>query len=207
MKKRLLIIVFVLVGMTKMNAQEKGDIELGFDMGVNLSVVSDGNGNATDLKVGFNAGGSGEYYFSDRWGIKSKLIYDQKGWSDGFILNTDTNNSVTTDFKLNYLTIPVMANWHFGSTRKWYLNFGPYVGFLLNAEDSELGMDLKNSFKSTDFGLSYGIGYKFPINDNTKLYVEYDEQLGLTDVFEVNEGTSAKNSRSSFNLGVLFSLK
>ena len=99
-----------------------------------------------------------------------------------------------------------MANWHFGSNRDWYMNFGPYVGFLISAEDSELGLDLKDGFKSTDFGLALGIGYKFEIDDNLKLFIEYDGQSGLSDIFEENAGDSIRNARSSFNIGVLFNL-
>ena len=120
---------------------------------------------------------------------------------------TDENfNTVTTDFKLNYVTLPIMANWHFGSNRNWYLNFGPYVGFLVNAEESELGLDLKDGFKSTDFGFAFGIGYKFEIDDNIKLYIEYDGQSGFSDIFEENSGDAIRNGRSSFNIGALFSL-
>ena len=207
MKKLLLITAIAAFGFTIINAQsDSGDFELGIGLGVNLSNVSDiqGDNNAGSL-FSFNIGASGEYYFSDRWGIKAKLIYDSKGWSDGFI--TDENfDTVTTDFKLKYLTMPVMANWHFGSNRNWYLNFGPYVGFLLNAEDSELGLDLKDGFNSTDIGIALGIGYKFEIAENTKLYIEYDEQTGFTDIFEQNERNAISNRRMSINMGVLYSL-
>ena len=155
MKKELFISVFAIFGILTSYAQNSGDIELGVGMGLNLANVStiDGQNDASS-RTSFNVGISGEYYFSDRWGLKAKLIYDNKGWSDGFI--TDENfNTVTTDFKLNYVTLPIMANWHFGSNRNWYLNFGPYVGFLVNAEDSELGLDLKDGFKSTDFGFAF----------------------------------------------------
>ena len=207
MKKQLLIITVTIFGMFNINAQESGDIELGGNLGLNLSNVSTVNGqNNANSRVAFNAGVSGEYYFSDRWGIKMKLTYDGKGWADGFITDEIQNTTTTTDFKLNYLTIPVMANWHFGSNRNWYLNFGPYVGLLINAEDSELGIDLKEGFKSTDFGLALGIGYKFNLNDTTKLYIEYDGQSGFTDIFEINPGDSVRNGRSSFNVGVLFNL-
>lgn len=81
-----------------------------------------------------------------------------------------------------------------------------HVGFLVKAEDSELGIDFKDGFKSNDFGLAYGIGYKFEINENIKLYVEYDGQAGLTDIFEENEGSTIRNGRSSFNVGLLYSL-
>ncbi|WP_339836935.1 porin family protein [uncultured Flavobacterium sp.] len=206
MKKQLLTAVIAVFGLLTANAQEGGDFELGLGLGVNFANVSTINGqsNATS-KISFNAGASGEYYFSDRWGVKAKLIYDNKGWADGYIL--DENNIVTTtDFKLNYLTVPVMANWHFGSNRNWYLNFGPYVGFLMSAEDSALGLDLKEGFKSTDFGAAFGIGHKIEIADNIKLFIEYDGQSGFSDIFEENAGEAIRNGRSSFNLGVLFSL-
>ncbi|SEA08300.1 porin family protein [Psychroflexus halocasei] len=206
MKKTLLITALSLIGIFSSNAQDKGDFELGFGVGLNISNVStiDNQDNASSL-ISFNAGASGEYYFSDRWGVKAKLIYDRKGWSDGFI--TDENMiSLTTDFKVDYVTLPIMANWHFGKNRNWYLNFGPYVGFLVKAEDSELGIDFKDGFKSNDFGLAYGIGYKFEINESIKLYVEYDGQAGLTDIFEENEGSTIRNGRSSFNVGLLYSL-
>ena len=194
------------LGILTSNAQNSGDIELGIGLGVNLANVStiDGLSN-TSFRTSFNAGVSGEYYFSDRWGVKAKLIYDNKGWSDGFIIDENFNRA-TTDFKLNYITLPIMANWHFSSNRNWYLNFGPYIGFLVNVEDSELGLDLKDEFKSTDFGFAYGIGYKFKIDDNMKLYIEYDGQTGFIDIFEENSGNSVRNGRSSFNIGALFNL-
>lgn len=209
MKKLLLIASLAIFAVSTVNAQlDKGDFELGAGIGASFSnvTVSGNSENSTNSLTSINFGASGEYYFSDRWGIKAELNYDQKGWADGFIFNEDTLENTTTDFQLSYLTIPVMANWHFGSTRKWYLNFGPYIGVLLNAEDSRLGMDVKEAFNTTDFGLAFGIGYKFEIADNTKLYIEYDGQSGVSDVFKNNEGDSVTNGRSSFNVGVLFSL-
>ena len=207
MKKQLFITALAIFGILTSNAQDSGDFELGVGLGLNLTNVSTivGQDNASS-RTAFNAGVSGEYYFSDRWGLKAKLIYDSKGWSNGFI------NTVTTDYKLNYITLPIMANWHFGSNRNWYLNFGPYVGFLVNAEDSELGLDLKDEFKSTDFGFAFGIGYKFKINDKIKLYIEFDGQSGFSDIFEENSGdlirtiSTIRNVRSSFNIGALFNL-
>ena len=206
MTKKLLFTALTVIGFLSARSQQKGTVEFGAGLGVNISTVSNGEQNANSL-IGINVAGSGEYYFSDRWGIKAKLIYDAKGWADGFITDTDTDQTIITDFKLNYLTIPVMANWHFGSKRNWYLNFGPYVGILLNAEDSRMGLDLKKGFESTDFGLALGIGYKFSVNEKLKLFVEYDGQSGFADVFVVNAGSSVQNSRNSFNVGILFILK
>ncbi len=205
MKAQILLITTFLISILTLSAQDNGDFEFGINSGLNLSNVSTSGGESTSSRVSFNIGASGEHYFSDRWGIKFKLIYDNKGWADGFIID-EFFDEITTDFKLNYLSIPIMANWHFGSNRNWYLNFGPYAGVLISAKDSELDMDVKEAFRGLDFGLAYGIGHKFNIGTNTKLFIEYDGQSGLLDVFEENLGNSVSNGRSSFNLGLLFNL-
>ncbi len=206
MKKTLLIAWFTLGLGGAVFAQEKGKVEFGFNIGYNSASVSDSEESA-DVISGLNVGAMADYYFSDRWSIKAKLIYDQKGWSNGFIRDLDTGNDFTTDFNLDYLTVPVMANWHFGSKRNWYLNFGLYSGFLINAEDSRFGVDLKDGFKSVDVGLAFGIGVKIPVSDKLKISLEYDGQSGFTDIFKVNENSAITNSRSAFNAGVVFLMK
>lgn len=205
-KNFILTIVCSLAFIFHSKAQSIGDFEFGGNIGANLSNVttSEGLANSNPL-FSYQIGLTGEYYFAYSWGVKMKLIYDKKGWADGF-LEDENFNTMTTDFELNYLTIPVMANWHFGRTKNWYLNFGPYVGFLLSAQDSESQTDLKDYLNSTDVGLALGIGHKFEINDRTHIFVEYDGQSGLTDIFEENSGSAVRMSRSSFNVGVLVNL-
>ncbi|MCA0131654.1 porin family protein [Winogradskyella alexanderae] len=207
MKKVIFTVVLIVLSLT-LNAQnDKGDFQLGANVGLSMVSVSEITGqNGTDPRFTANVALSGEYFLSEMWGIKTKLIYDNKGWADGFIFNEDTNVNTTTDFKLSYLTIPVMANIHFGSNYNWYVNFGPYVGLLLNVEDTALGMDLTDSFKSTDFGLAYGAGYQFVAGETVKLFIELEFQTGFIDVFEINEGNAITNSRVSFNFGALFNL-
>lgn len=203
MKKSLLVIVVLFS--TVINAQKKGTVEFGANLGYNSSTVSTDDDSA-DSGDGVNLGFSADYYFSDRWSIKSKLIYDQKGWNRGFIEDINTGIQYKTNFNLNYLTIPVMANWHFGRKRNWYLNFGPYVGFLLSAEETRFGTDTKKAFNTTDFGLDLGIGVKIPVSDKLKIHIEYDAQSGLSEVFkESNEAIT--NSRWSLNFGVNFLMK
>lgn len=205
MKRILLVTVFALGLTTVVFAQKKGAVEFGINVGFNNSTVSNSDVSA-DTAYGFNIGGSMDYYFSDRWSIKGKLIYDQKGWDNGFIEDSNGFDYVT-DFNINYLTVPVMANWHFGRKRNWFLEFGPYMGFLLNAEDVRFGTNVTDSFNSTDFGLSLGIGVKIPVSDKLKLFFEYEGQGGMSDIFKVNEFSRVTNSRSSFNVGLNFLLK
>lgn len=176
------------------NAQEKGDVELGGQIGLNISNVESSDESA-DSKVSFNIGAFADFYINNRWSIKPKVIYDRKGWSEDI-----------ADVRANYITLPVTANYHFGGTRRWYFNFGAYVGFLVHAEDSEFGIDLKDGFTDTDFGLAYGIGHKFPVGKNVKLFIEYEGQAGLINVFEESSET-VRNGRSAFNAGLVFLLK
>lgn len=209
MKKLLLILVLSITGATTY-AQKSGDFEFGGNLGVNFSnlQVSSGgiNNLSTDYTTSFNIAATGEYYFSDRWGIKGKLIFDQKGWGNGFF-ESSNGSRVITDYKLSYLTLPLMANWHFGSERNWYINFGLYLGLLLDAEtlDVKTNLPLIDAFNSTDVGLALGIGYKFPVNESTNLFFELDGQAGFTSVFK-EATTSSRNNRSALNFGVLFSL-
>jgi outer membrane protein W len=203
MQKIFTTLLVVLGIYTTASAQTAGTTEFGVNVGYNGATVTTGNGQTnSDYRSGFNAGVSVDYYFSDRWSIKGKLIYDQKGWSNGFI--DDGSGEIATDYKLNYLTIPVLANWHFGRTRNWYLNFGPYVGILLNATETAGGTDVKEFFNTADIGLDLGIGIKFPVSDKTKFFIELNGQGGATDLIKDNTGSSLRNSLSSINIGLNF---
>jgi opacity protein-like surface antigen len=187
-------------------SQEKGSFEFGIAAGLNTSTVQSGTVTNSGTRIGFNAGAFGDYFLSDRWSIKVKLAYDQKGWDDGFINDVDNGISTKTNYRLDYLTIPVMANWHFGKTRNWYLNFGPYAGILLSAKETALNMDLKDFMQSTDLGLAVGIGVKIPVSDRIKIMIETDGQGGFTDIFKDNEGSRVQNTRFSLNTGLVFAL-
>lgn len=204
--KKIATVIILLLGLSStISAQKKGDIEFGVNIGFNRSSVSDSQ-MTSDLGNGINFGGSLDYYFSDSWSIKGKLIYDQKGWNNDYI--QDNNGNVySTDVNLNYITIPVMANWHFGKKRNWYLNFGPYFGFLLNAQETQFGTDLTDYFNTSDFGLSLGIGVKIPVSNKLKLFFEFDGQGGLSDISINTQNGAITNSRSSLNVGLNFLLK
>jgi opacity protein-like surface antigen len=204
MKSYLALFIVVCSSSTSFS-QTKGKIELGALVGYSSSTVQQGKNTNSVSRGAMAVGITGDYYFSDRWSIKAKIRYDQKGWNRGFI-STPTGTS-TTNFKLNYITIPLMANWHFGKKRNWYLNFGPYVGFLTSANETALGMNLKNDFKSTDAGLEIGIGVKIPLAEKARFIIEYGGQGGLTDIFKQNSsGTAINNLTVNINAGINISL-
>jgi len=205
MKKFITLALVALGFVNSMNAQGKGDVEFGVNTGVNFTNISDSD-NTAGTNTTFNFGGSADYYFSDRWSIKAKLIYDRKGWDDDAIMDS-YGNYVRTDINANFITIPVMANWHFGSKRNWYLNFGPYTGVLLNAKETRFDRDLTKFLNSSDFGLSLGIGVKIPVSDKLKVFFEYEEQYGFSDVLNIPNVSSTHNVRSALNIGLNFKMK
>ncbi|HEY4327872.1 MAG TPA: porin family protein [Mucilaginibacter sp.] len=153
---------------------------------------------------GFNAGISLDYPLAPFWSVKVKAIYDQKGWADGYLVDNNGNVFNGVDFRLHYITVPVMANWHFGQV--FYMNFGPYIGFLVDATTIG-GANVKDNFNTVDGGFAFGVGVKFPISKAAKLFFEYDSQAGLGNITTDYQGDALYNFRYSFNLGVSFPIK
>jgi len=206
MMKKLLAALMLLGLSSAAQSQEKGGFELGTTVGYNLSTVTSGSQTNSHYRSGFNVTVFGDYFFSNRWSIKTKLSYDQKGWDNGYIENLDNNQRSLTNYHINYLTVPVMANWHFGKKRNWFLNFGPYAGFVLSAKETTFNMDLKEHLKTADIGLGLGIGVKIPVANRLKILLESDGQGSFVDIFKDNTGSEIQNSRSSLNAGLVFEL-
>jgi hypothetical protein len=189
--------------------QDPGTIQYGVTAGFNYSYVTATGGGIVNsgLKVGFNAGVSADYYFSEKWSLKIKALYDQKGWGNGYITGTDANGNPTEvdglNIKLNYITIPVMASIHVGSNRQWYFDFGPYVGILTSASGG--GYNLKSTFSSTDGGIAGGTGFQFPIGERTKFFIELESEAGVINLAQTDSGFGTlTNERTSLNIGINF---
>ncbi|MGY4536362.1 hypothetical protein ACVW0P_000769 [Mucilaginibacter sp. UYNi724] len=202
MNKFFTTLIAVCVISTASFSQTKGTNQFGIQVGYNATTVTASGYTNTDYRSGFNAGIVMDHYFSNSWSIKTKALYDQKGWNSGYI--SSPSGSFTTNYQVDYVTVPIMANWHFGRTKNWYLNFGPYVGVLLNAKESAGGTDFKDYFNSTDVGLDLGIGVKFPVTNTSRFFIELNGAGGITDMVKNNTGPALRNSASSVNIGFAF---
>ena len=187
-------------------SQEKGKFEFGLNAGYNMATVTSGTKANGTYRSGIAIGAFGDYFIADDWSIKAKLTYDQKGWNKGFIEDTNTGQSYQTNYHMDYLTIPVMASWHFGRTKNWYMHGGPYVGMLLSSKETSFGTDLKDYTSKLDVGLDFGLGVKIPLGNKVKILFELDGQSGFLNVFNDSQSVSIKHSRTSFNTGLVFDL-
>lgn len=192
-------IIFTILGANTINAQSKGDIEFGINVGFNSAFVEVEYGSSKHINR-YNLGGSVAYYFNESWSVKSKLIYDKKGWGSG-----DGFNKVSLD----YFTIPVNAVIHFGNRYNWYVHFGPYFSTLLKAQDQTYGVDIKEVVSSNDFGMNVGLGVKVPVSKKLKVFFEIDLARGFKNINydEDRHYFNISNNRSSANVGINFLLK
>lgn len=94
------------------------------------------------------------------------------------------------------------ANWHFGSTRKWNLNFGVSPRFLASGEVD--GEDVSDSVQSFQLGISYGIGYKIEISDSFSILIDGQSLFGITNIAEESDDFTRLNAGSSINVGGVF---
>ena len=153
------------------NAQ---DVKYGAKAGLNMSNIStDG---ASSL-LAFHLGGFAELKLNDKFAVQPELLYSAQGAKVGGV-----------DFNLNYINIPVMAKYYVADAIS--IEVGPQIGFLMSAKAD--GVDVKEFFSSTDFGLNLGGGYN--LNEKMSLGLRYN--MGLSDV-EKDLPSGAKGSKNS----------
>ena len=153
------------------NAQ---DVKYGAKAGLNISNIStDG---ASSL-LAFHLGGFAELKLNDKFAVQPELLYSAQGAKVGGV-----------DFNLNYINIPVMAKYYVADAIS--IEVGPQIGFLMSAKAD--GVDVKEFFSSTDFGLNLGGGYN--LNEKMSLGLRYN--MGLSDV-EKDLPSGAKGSKNS----------
>jgi len=195
MKKIILLTFITILSISNINAQERssGDIEIVPYVGYMTAFVNGDFGDAQASRTSARFGVLLDYYFNDRWSFRSGLAYDSMGADDGF-----------NELEINYINIPLNANWHFGSTRKWNLNFGLTPGFSVSAELD--GIDVSDAVASFQLGISYGIGYKLEISDSFSLLFDAYGLVAVTDYTSQDDSVDRYNAGSGFNIGAVFKL-
>ena len=186
MKKFFLAAAAMLMSVS-MNAQnEVGQISIAPTAGINISTLTDTDGNKS--KAGFVAGVVGEYGVAEKVGISAGVMFSMQGcgWKD-----SDTKT------KLNYLNIPILANYYV--YKGLAVKAGVQPGFLVSAKTGD--NDIKDACKKFDFAIPVGVSYEY---QNFVLDARYN--IGLTKGNK--EGSrSQKNSVFQITLGYKFKLQ
>jgi long-subunit fatty acid transport protein len=202
MKKTILSLAAILTfGFINAQVKEKGTFEITPKVGTS-SFAEFGEDDTSDYNSGVELGATIDYYFNDRWSLRSGLIADKMG-------SKSHDAGDYYEDKLNYISVPINANWHFGSTRKWNLNFGLSPSFLTKAEYTANNTTFtfpKNTIESFQLGFTFGIGYKIGITEKFGILIDTQWFNGLTNISNIAETGKITNNGYSFNLGGVIQL-
>lgn len=199
------IMVFLVWAGITANAQTTTPLHWGVKAGINVSTMYGDDVNDVEALAGFNGGIYFNYRFTRNWSLQPEVLFSMKG--------VETNNSISgqagkTEYELGYLSIPVLAKYHFatGSNIDPSLYFGPQLGFGLYGDANDREID--DSLADAEFGLAFGGGVDLltatqPSDLIQRVGLDLRYTLGLTDTFDVTGDPEAKNGVFSavFSLG------
>lgn len=223
MKKYWILTTFFIATFTHGQSQTRS-IEYGFAAGININSASGSAVNKTynEPLLGFNVGGHVKLNTSKRFGIKAILRYEQHGWAYRSLTFEDITGTTLSKgdvlFKMNYLNLPLLAEYSFGNKLKFTLGGGLFVGFLLNNEvTTKINQPItpnpvtitqyrSDGIKSTNFGLSFSAGVQVPFSSKIQLAFSLHESYGLQNINK-SQGltrTTVKTNTLAINAGVVF---
>lgn len=194
--RKLMIAALAVVGFSATGLAQQ-QVKFGPKAGINLASMS-GQDDA-EMKIGFHVGAVAEIKFSDTFSIQPELLYSAQG----------AKSKSSDDVKLNndYINIPIMAKYYF--VEGFSVEAGPQIGFLMKAEASngDATVDMKDYYKSIDFGLGIGLAYDLPQG----LFVNARYNIGLSKIGEDQtignitiEADDVKNSVIQIGVGYKF---
>ena len=183
MKKNFLVAAIAVLGFSNVSAQK---IKFGAKGGFNLASVSGKNTTGKEVVTSFNLGVLSEIPVTTKFSFQPELMYSGQGYS----FNDQT-------IALSYLNLPLMGKYYVAKGLS--VEVGPQIGFLFSAKNEDI--NVKDSFKKLDFGVNFGLGYKF--DNGLNFGARYN--MGLTDINNVkNPVGTIKNSVFQFSVGYFF---
>ncbi len=182
----------------------------GIKAGLNLANFTGDDADGSKVRLGYHVGGYLTFDVSDALSIQPELLINSLG-SKTKESGSDPDlgdYTIEGEIIVTYVTVPVM--FVFRLNDQINIQAGPQLGILIAGKakydiTSDLittsgSEDVKDQFKSTDFGLSAGLGANFgPVTTSLRYY------LGLADIPDAD--ASVKNSAFMLSLGYNISKK
>ncbi|PWV49554.1 porin family protein [Chitinophaga sp. S165] len=200
MKKLFLAIaVLSVTAVSTANAQTKF-LRFGLKGGANLGKL-DGQGYKDGFKLGYHLGGFAQVNLTKVFGVQGELIFSSNSvkTTDDFsqVYNPDNLNDPANNdkkIKLNYLSIPILANISLGSPRV-KLQVGPQFSALVSNKNVFKGAD--DAFNGGDVSGVAGLWIQLPIINISARYI-----VGFTDVKGISTVNTDNWKNQSIQLGV-----
>ncbi len=170
---------------------------------------------------GYLGGISLTYPLKEKVSLRVELNYERKTQKADNIVeirNSFEEPAQLYDFTskrhFDYLVIPILLHYQFTDKNSFFVNGGPFVGYLLKAtltsdiEVPELNadVDLSNDYKKLDYGLTVGLGKHFDIGSQNSIHLEIRNNLGLAKINknDVWNGGHVRTNSLSFMVGYSF---
>ncbi len=223
MNRIFIILLFISIGNNSKLYAQNSMFDLGLEGGPNLSTMFVNSNNPFfdfDPKPAiFGSGGFiFQYNFKNFLSLKTGLSYQRKGYQLSNIPFLDANGNIAgtgkTSFRFDYLTFPVLVKASFGKKVNFFVNAGPYVGYLLaktdrtklNGSETIYTNDLNYSgINRWDFGVASGVGIAIPIRTYWVISVEARNYSGLMDITE-SSMTKWLTNTTDLRIGVAYKL-
>lgn len=205
--KKFIVAIVALFGFSTLQAQE---VKYGLKGGLNIANLNVSGEMSPSMSsiVNVHIGAFAEFKINQKMAFQPELLYSVQGSEFDQTIEVegsfyDTNNT----FKFTYINIPLMFKYYPES--KFYLEAGPQLGILTAAkvevEVEGFGSaedDVKDFFKSVDFGFNLGLGYNF--SKHVTANARYN--FGLSNIADTEPGDNSKikNSVFSISLGYIF---
>ncbi|MBL3547632.1 porin family protein [Chryseobacterium sp. KMC2] len=192
MKKILLGLALVAGTFTfaqKTSTTSNSPIRFGLKAGLNISSIS---GDDTKSKAGFYGGVFANIPVAQDFSVQPEVLYSGMG------AKADGNSDMKIN--LDYISVPVM--FQYNALPNLYLEAGPQFSFLINSKFKyqSNSVDVKDSFKTFDFGLGLGAGYYF--TPNIGINVRY--VAGLSDIIKDKPSGSDSSKNGVFQVGLAY---
>jgi hypothetical protein len=181
--KKVSTIFLLLTSVYVANAQ----VSLGVKAGVNLADFGGKDANGLSSKTGFNVGGIVNISVNEKIKVQPEILFSAEG-----------TKSSAAKFNPNLINIPVMLQYNF--YKGLYAETGPQFGiitsFKVKPNGSSSSINVKDSYKSSNFSWGVGVGYK--LESNIGINARYN--LGLTSIAK----GSADLKINNFAIGVFY---
>ena len=204
-------LVFILLNIIpkEIIAQEA---HFGVKGGLNYSSIVGDLTNGMKFRLSGHGGVYLEVDFSNKFSLRPELLYSSQGFQFSTDLNAIENqgggdqNDYRTNVQLNFLTVPILGK--FEMNDKYWLEFGPQFGFLLNQVTKNKNLDELDGANATskskisgDFQLDYGaaVGVGFVLSDQLSVAPRF--YIGLRNRLN-GLGDNIQNYNASIQLSV-----
>ncbi|MBG9374791.1 PorT family protein [Panacibacter sp. DH6] len=157
--------------------------KFGIKGGVSLTGLSNLNG---DYRTTGHGGIFVHHTLNKNWCFQPEILYAAQGQQ---FINQEGDKRVLT---ADYIQAPFMMQYF--PAKKFYVEFGPQVSFLLNSKVKNEGggdkTDVTDNYRKVDLGVNAGLGVNF--TEHVGIYARYNQGLldisKTTSTYRVNNG-------------------